>query len=130
MADAVAVEPVSTAGFPANREKNREFSVLWRKPQRDLNPGRRAYLISLIQKGMSDEIPHTGCFRLTLRVRSRRGPAIVSSSFEYRDSDGKGLAVLLVLIGVVVDMITVRFGLAIVCRYVALVADSSSDDWR
>jgi hypothetical protein len=25
LADAVAVEPVSTAKFPANREKNREF---------------------------------------------------------------------------------------------------------
>ncbi len=28
MADAVAVEPVSTAKFPANREKNREFCKL------------------------------------------------------------------------------------------------------
>src|SRR5665213_4034219 len=31
VADAVAVEPVSAPEFPANREKNREFSVLWRK---------------------------------------------------------------------------------------------------
>jgi hypothetical protein len=41
VADAVIVEPVSTREFPANREKNREFSVLWRKrhkPSERSNP--------------------------------------------------------------------------------------------
>jgi hypothetical protein len=31
VADAVTVEPVSILKFPANREINREFPVLWRK---------------------------------------------------------------------------------------------------
>jgi len=45
VADAVAVEPVSTVKFPANREINREFSVLWSKRHKSIRNNRELHTL-------------------------------------------------------------------------------------
>jgi hypothetical protein len=51
VADAVAVEPVSTTKFPANREKNREFFNFW--PYRGLEHPMRPMISMALE-----QIPH------------------------------------------------------------------------
>ena len=52
MADAVAVEPVSTRKFPANREKNRQFHKI-------VASGEAATATNAVAGGLSVRIPYS-----------------------------------------------------------------------